>query len=716
MSTAGGRQAPPRIGSDADESNRARRRRLREEREAAIAAAVALGSSPEEAAALVDAEHRERVRAEALERAAQAPGPPAEEDGAPAYGSRLAPVEEGPAGAPPAEAAPPVTLQGPQPSSVPTRQASPARGIERPPFQPSAEGPAAALVARFMEPSRVPGRLGWLVSLVGLLNIAVALIHPVRERVGPLTRAIPGTAYGTVAALAVIAGILLLFLGSSLRRRRRRAWVATVLLLAIALVIHLVRGQWRPAHGLLTTALVTLVLVLLLVYRQQFRAIGDPTTRWGAVRSLVGLFLVSCVVGPLVVAANSRDLSHGWPGLWSALGLTVRGMLGFDITGAFAPSHDRRSDVVGTILFGLGLMTVLVPVVRFFRSPAQPATLTPEDDHRVRSLLDAHPDSLGYFTTRQDKQVVWSATGKSCIGYRVVSGVIIAGGDPLGDPEAWPGAISAFLDLANEHGWTPAVLGCSEVAGTTWVRETGFQVLEMGDEAIVDTERFTLHGRAMRNVRQMVNRIRRQGYETTMLRVRDTPPEVRRQALADADSWRVGGTERGFSMATSRVMDADRDPDDVVVLATREGRVEGMLQFVPWGSDGMSLDLMRRNPTADPGVNELLIVDALLGGPAMGIHRVSLNFAMFRSTFERGERLGAGPVLRMWRRLLIIGNRWFQLESLYKFNDKFQPDWYPRYVIYPRARDIARVGIAMGQAEAFIVFPRFFRLLGVRAP
>jgi hypothetical protein len=31
-------------------------------------------------------------------------------------------------------------------------------------------------------------------------------------------------------------------------------------------------------------------------------------------------------------------------------------------------------------------------------------------------------------------------------------------------------------------------------------------------------------------------------------------------------------------------------------------------------------------------------------------------------------------------------------------------------------RDIARVGIAMGQAEAFIVFPRFFGLLAGRRP
>jgi lysyl-tRNA synthetase class 2 len=593
-----------------------------------------------------------------------------------------------------------------------SRRAAP--GPQRPAFAPSREGPGGELVARFLLPSRTPARLGTLVSLIGLLDIAVSLLLPVRHRLGPITDAIPGTVYGAATAVGTVAGVLLVLLGGSLKRRRRRAWVATVVLLGVSVLLH-VTG--RPAHlgrGLGTARLALVGLVLRVVHRDEFRATGDPTTRWGAFRTFARLLGASLVVGVLLVAANHRSLRDGWPGPWNAVVLTVQGMLGADLGQYFRLAHDRAEDVVGSVLLGLGLMTAIVPVVRFLRAPAQPATLSAEDDRRVRALLDAHPDSLGWFATREDKQVVWSATGKSAIAFRVVNGVVLAGGDPLGDPEAWPGAITAFLDLAVAHGWTPAVLGCSERAGLIWVRETGFQALELVDEAIVDTRTFSLEGRPMRNVRQMVNRIRREGYTTELLRVRDTTPALRREALADAESWRVGGTERGFSMATSRVLDVDRDPDAVVAVARRDGVVEGLLQFVPWGSDGMSLDLMRRNPRADPGINELLIVDSLAAAPSLGIERVSLNFAMFRSTFERGERLGAGPVLRTWRRLLILANRWFQLESLYRFNDKFRPQWQPRYVVYPRVRDIARVGVAMGQAEAFIVFPRFFRFLGVR--
>ena len=100
------------------------------------------------------------------------------------------------------------------------------------------------------------------------------------------------------------------------------------------------------------------------------------------------------------------------------------------------------------------------------------------------------------------------------------------------------------------------------------------------------------------------------------------------------------------------------------------------------------MPIVRRDRTADAGVNELLIVDALRSCPALGITHVSLNFAVFRSTLERGERLGAGPFLRGWRRVLLLASRWFQIESLYRFNAKFQPTWEPRFIVYPATRDL----------------------------
>src|SRR5262249_56127922 len=110
--------------------------------------------------------------------------------------------------------------------------------------------------------------------------------------------------------------------------------------------------------------------------------------------------------------------------------------------------------------------------------------------------------------------------------------------------------------------------------------------------------------------------------------------------------------------------------------------------------------------TAQPGVNDFLIVETIKAAQELGVKRVSLNFAVFRSTLARGERIGAGPVLRAWRSILLFASRWFQIESLYKFNAKFCPAWEPRFFVYPGTRDTPRIAIAALEAEAFLVWPR----------
>ena len=78
---------------------------------------------------------------------------------------------------------------------------------------------------------------------------------------------------------------------------------------------------------------------------------------------------------------------------------------------------------------------------------------------------------------------------------------------------------------------------------------------------------------------------------------------------------------------------------------------------------------------------------------------------MFRSAFEQGAQLGAGPVARLWRGLLVFFSRWWQLETLYRSNMKYQPEWVPRYACYEDARLVPRVGVASVIAEGFLVLP-----------
>jgi len=278
---------------------------------------------------------------------------------------------------------------------------------------------------------------------------------------------------------------------------------------------------------------------------------------------------------------------------------------------------------------------------------------------------------------------------------------MLASGDPFGEYSLWPDAIDAFIAMAEEHAWTPAVMGCSDHGGEVWVEHAGMTAIDIGDEAIIRVKDFTLEGRPMANVRQMVNRIRRKGYSCKTYKWSDLDEETKAELRKLAHEWRYGVAERGFSMSMDRFGE-DADPDTYITIARREGEIKGLLYYVPWTTDGLSLDRMQRERGTDPGVNELMIVETVEWAREHGFTRVSLNFAAFRSLFDRADKISAGPITRGTRNLIRFFSNFFQVESLYRFNAKFQPDWETRYVLYPRATDLPKVGWAALRAEKFI--------------
>ena len=549
----------------------------------------------------------------------------------------------------------------------------------------------------------IPAAASLLTFLIGISDVVAVFEPTLHDRLRKVNAVVPGTLTNVTHASTVIIGLLLLMLARGLRRRKRRAWQAVVALLVIDIVFHFSLHYPLHFHIASVSAVTAVVLLGVLLYRHEdFYAVGDPRTRRTAAWVFAGLVVLDFAIGLGYLAVGPLDGTYSFT-------QRLQDVL-YELVGVYGPvgwAADARGDLYHILTSALGLFTLVLTLYLFFR-PAQPrARLAAGDAARIRELLAKHGDrdSLGYFALRDDKSVIWSPSGKAGICYRVVAGVMLASGDPVGDPEAWPGAIGEFMNEAARHAWRPAVMGCSELGAEVWCREADLTALELGDEAIVEVGDFSLSGRQMRNVRQMVNRVAKNGYTAEVRRVRDIPKEELAQIIQEADNWRGTNVERGFSMALGR-LGTPGDENCVLVTAKENGVLKAILQFVPWGTDGLSLDLMRRDKTAQGGLNDFLIVEAIKAAPGLGVKRVSLNFAMFRAALERGERIGAGPVLKAWRGLLVFLSRWFQIESLYKFNAKFSPVWQPRFFVYPGGRDVPRIAIAALEAEAFLVWPR----------
>ncbi|WP_187285043.1 phosphatidylglycerol lysyltransferase domain-containing protein [Streptomyces sp. OR43] len=511
-------------------------------------------------------------------------------------------------------------------------------------------------------------------------------------------------------------GVVALFLAVTMRRRKRAAWIVNLVLsgltlLLFAAVIGFPEVRRYPQNWI-SLALTAAFVLALALGRREFYAKGDRSNpKLAALVAVGGLLVTSLIAAGLVTLTNTAPDEHRSTFLdrWRYGALRLVSVAADDsrFPGITTPGW------VNVVINILSTLLLIAVVYAAFRARRAVDPITAEDETALRALLDRHGerDSLGYFALRREKSVVRSPTGKAAVAYRVVGGVSLASGDPIGDPEAWPGAIGPWLAEAREHGWIPAAMGVSEEGGTIYARH-GLDALELGDEAIVETADFTLEGRAMRTVRQAYNRVKRAGYEVTVRRHADIPEAEMAELVRRADDWRDGATERGFSMALGRL----GDPADgqCVMLECRDaspaegggtGALRAVLSFVPWGPHGLSLDLMRRDRDAENGLMEFMVIELLQRAEKIGVTQVSLNFAMFRSVFERGSRLGAGPVLRLWRSLLSFFSRWWQIESLYRANAKYRPIWEPRYLLFEKSADLPRIAVAAGRAEGFLEAP-----------
>ncbi|MEV6685650.1 bifunctional lysylphosphatidylglycerol synthetase/lysine--tRNA ligase LysX [Streptomyces sp. NPDC051130] len=561
--------------------------------------------------------------------------------------------------------------------------------------------------SRFL--NRVPDAFGAFFGTLGLLCALLSLSPGLRRLLRPVVRFLDDFVIPVSANLAY--AVFLFLLAAALGARKKVAWWIVVTYLALLVLVDvLFIADDEYWVGGVSLALAAAALALLIAARKEFYAASRPGAFWRAMVVLGLGLLLAVLAGWGLVALFPGTLPKGQWLDWAA-----KEVFG----GLFS---DRRFDgrpprPLSFVLGLFGALALLNAAAALFRSQRLTAALHGDEEPRIRALLGAYgrSDSLGYFATRRDKAVVFAPNGKAAVTYRVEAGVCLASGDPVGDPAAWTPAINAWLAVARRYGWQPAVMGASEDGATAYAR-SGLGALQLGDEAILHVAQFDLDGRDMRVTRQAVNRVRRTGATTLIRRHSALSEEEMHTIVERADTWRDTETERGFSMALDRLGDP-ADGDCLLVEAfDAERRLIALLSFVPWGKDGISLDLMRRDRTAPNGVMEFMVAELCAAAPALGVRRISLNFAVFRSAFEEGGRIGAGPVLRLWRRLLLFFSRWWQLEALYRSNVKYGPEWYPRFLCYQDAGSLARVSLASGIAEGFVSVPSMRKLWGNAHP
>jgi lysyl-tRNA synthetase class 2 len=506
----------------------------------------------------------------------------------------------------------------------------------------------------------LPALAGSVTFAVGLVNLLSALTPNIAWRHHLLLQLEPVEVVPLFHTLAVPASAALVAVAFYLRARRHRAWqLALGLTLAIG-AIALLKG-FDFEEALLSWA----AAALLWWARDSFYVRHEPLRRVSA----AVLWLAALAVGSGSMLAWAR---------------------------ASAELHDELA--WGPVVVG-GTCTAAILVLAYalFRPLAPPGCLPGGEERQAAiGLVHAHGrDTLAFFKLREDAHYHFSGDRTAFLGYRISNRVLLIAGDPVGEPEAVPALVRDACAFAERRGLRLAALGASEALLDVY-REAGLRALYIGDEAIVDTRAFSLDGRPIRKVRQSVARLEAAGYSAEALDFEQLDDATLDELDQVSALWREGAAERGFTMA----MDSLRGPHQAggitVVARDGEGAIRGFIHLVPsFGRPAMSLSFMRRDRSTPNGLMEFLVVKSIQLLRERGVEEISLNFAAFGRWLDRPD----GRVERTLGRFVCLGNRFFQIESLHRFNAKFAPRWEPRYLVYEGALGLPRVGLAALRIE-----------------
>jgi len=456
--------------------------------------------------------------------------------------------------------------------------------------------------------------------------------------------------------ISSVLGLLLVLLAFGLRRRLDAAWVATVVVLALAAILALFKGfNWGQ------TAALALICLVLLPLHPAF---------------------------PRTSRLTRMEITPGW--LFSAFALVV----GAGVLGWWQFKHADYSDTLWwkvmadadatrslRAFVGAAIALLGVGVWRLLATAATPPIVGDHDPdfERVRAILAAaeEPEPSANLALLGDKRFLFSASGETFLMFGVRGRSWVALGAPIGKREERRELLWRFRELADAHAARPGLYGIGPDLLPDVV-ELGLSIQKTGESATVPLDQFSLTGRK----RETLRRNWRKAGESASFEVyapEQTPPLMDElQRISDVWLGHHAGGDKAFSMGGFEERYVGEFPCAVVRV---EGAIVAFATIWPTNDrTAFSMDLMRYSDEAPKNVMDYLFVELMQWGREQGYTAFEFGMAPLAGLEDRP----LAPIMsRVGRLLFERGEELYNFRGVRRYKDKYDPLWQPRYIAAP---------------------------------
>jgi phosphatidylglycerol lysyltransferase len=322
---------------------------------------------------------------------------------------------------------------------------------------------------------------------------------------------------------------------------------------------------------------------------------------------------------------------------------------------------------------------------------------TRAERQRSRQIIQQYGQtSLARLALLNDKIYYFSPTGQSVIAYVAKGRAAIALGDPIGPAADRQETIVTFSEFCDRNDWFPVFY---EVLpdNLPLYDALGFQRVQIGEDAIVDLNTFSLKGKANQNLRTACNRLTKTGHTVQVYK----PPisdELIQQIKPVSDEWLRAkqGSEKQFSIGWF-----DRDylrECFIGVVYDAGGRIVAFANLLSdYNQPEVTVDLMRHRQQIEKGTMDFLFVSLLQYFQKFNYERFSFSLSPLAGVGRTPE---AQRIEKGLNYFFEHFNQFYNFKGVHQFKEKFQPRWEPRYLIYPKLRHLPDIAVGLVRADS----------------
>lgn len=569
-------------------------------------------------------------------------------------------------------------------TETPPRVLAPAETEAPPVAAPSAPAPQKAFHgARWQVRA-----LAIFAALMGLLNLWSAVTPGLPPRIKILLDVLPFEARRGSHLTAALAGFALLLLSFGLWRRKQVAWALTLGALFVSIIAHLLKGfDYEEALCALALA------AWLWNARFQFHARSDAPSVKQGLRVLAGALLFTLAYGTLgfyLLDAHFRT-HFGWLAALQQTATMFTQLYdpGLQPTTRFGHFFADSIYLVAACTFGYAALMLARPVL--LRQ-----TATPEERRRAREIVEAHGDTAFAFCALFDDKRYWFSAGGSVVPYALVGRVAVSMGDPIGPSADKAAAIHGFIESCARNDWRPAFYEIYD-EHLAEHRAAGLRVLRIAHEAILDLKSWTLAGKSGKDLRNVVNALKKAGHSARFhpAPLSDALLEELREV---SDAWlaMMRGGEKQFSLGAFEDDYVRSSP--VMAIHDENGNITAFANLVScYNLNESTIDLMRRRPEVFKGTMDFLFVSMFEWAKESGFDTFNIGPSPFAMVGEHSSDPATEKAIHF---LYEHVNTFYNFKGLHAFKEKFHPQWRALYLSYGGAGGLMPVATAVIRADS----------------